>query len=138
MRRLIAITLSLLCIALPMRAGADAVALSKHCSRMQAHISAEAHADASPQAHADMTGIAADPSTPDGTASKDMDCCNDAATVAATGQLCKIGQECSPPVAYLLAPTLLRVAIATQPAASTTLFIPLHTRPPGAVWRPPA
>jgi len=117
MRRLIAIALSLLCIALPLQSTAGAMMNGEHCPMMQAQTQemAASHADSS-----------------DG-----HDCCNDAATFARTGQLCKTGQACSPPIAYLLPSAMLQPAIAVQHAALTTVSTPLHTRPPGAVWRPP-
>jgi hypothetical protein len=116
MRRLIAIALSLLCIALPLRTVADAVVSDQHCPMMQAHV----QSDVQPQAPGDH------------------DCCNDAATFAKTGQLCKMGQECSPPMAYPLPPTVSLAVITAQHTETTTLFTRLHTRPPAAVWRPPS
>lgn len=146
MRRLLAIALSLLCIALPLRSIADAVASGKHCPRMQAHVQPDAQrqseADMHAQHHSDMQAdvdiemesLAATPAETSG----DHDCCNDAATFASTGQLCKMGQECSAPVTYLLPPTVLVVAVATQHTVVTTPSTTLHTRPPTAVWRPPS
>jgi len=112
MRRLISIALSILCIALPLRAIADAVASGEHCPRMQAETSADS--------------------------SGGHDCCNDAATFAKTGQLCKMGQECSPPMTYLLPPTVLQVFVATQHSVVITPPTHLYSRPPAAVWRPPS
>lgn len=65
------------------------------------------------------------------------DCCNDAATAALTGKLCKTGQECQAPTGWLTAPS--------QPAAqalptSVLLVTATPTPPRGApasVWRPP-
>lgn len=113
MRRLIAIALSLLCTALPLRVSADAVANGEHCPQMQ---------QAATSANS----------------SGGHDCCNDAATFAKTGQLCKMGQECSLPMTYLLPPTALQVVVATQHSVVTSPPTHLNSRPPAAVWRPPS
>lgn len=142
MRRLIAIALSFLCIALPLRSIADAAASGKHCPMMQAHVQtdeqpqtqADPHTQQASLEHADThpTSHASSPS------SGGHNCCNDADTVARTGQLCKMGQKCSAPMTYLLPPTMLQVAVATQHTVVAPLSITLHTRPPAAVWRPPS
>jgi hypothetical protein len=134
MRRLIAIALSLLCIALPLRSLADTVASGEHCPRMQAHMAADGQENVHTDMHADVDGLARTAANAPG----GHDCCNDAATFAKTGQLCKMGQECSPPMTYLLPPTVLLAVIATQHAEAPALFTPFHSRPPAAVWRPPS
>ena len=142
MRRLIAIVLSLLCIALPLRAVADAVAYGKHCPMMQARVQTDQQLQmqAGPNTeqtslhHADSHSNSHSPAS----AASSHDCCNDADTAARTGQLCKMGQECSAPMTYLLPPTMLQVGVANQPPIPTALHITLHTRPPAAVWRPPS
>jgi hypothetical protein len=133
MRRLIAISLSLLCIVLPLRAVADAAAANgNHCPMMQAQsdqqapIQAEPHADVHPISHAQATSAGS------------HDCCNDADTAARTGQLCKMGQECTAPMTYLLPPSMLQQGVATQRIFFASLPVTLHTRPPAAVWRPPS
>ncbi len=108
MRRVIAIALSLLCIALPLRA--DATAGDRHCPRMQTHLSTDA------QQH---------------------DCCNDAATYASTGQLCKMGQQCSPPMTFPIPASVVQVAFAASHAVAPTPSRLLYLRPPATVWRPP-
>jgi hypothetical protein len=64
-------------------------------------------------------------------------CCNDAATYAMTGKLCKTGQECQVPTAWMgsISPPVIQ----TQPS-SVLLVIGSPTPPDGApasVWRPP-
>lgn len=133
MRRLIAITLSLLCIVLPLLAVADvAAANGKHCPMMQAQsdrpapLQVEPDADVHPISHASATSASG------------HDCCNDADTAARTGQLCKMGQECTAPMTYLLPPSMLQLDVASQRNCIASFPIPLHTRPPAAVWRPPS
>ena len=66
------------------------------------------------------------------------DCCNDAATAALTGKLCKTGQECQAPTGWLGA--LSQPVIQAQPT-SVLLVTGTPTPPRGApasVWRPPA
>jgi hypothetical protein len=132
-RRLIAITLSLLCVVLPLRAVADAVAAnSNHCPMMQAQsdqdapAQAEHHANGHPSSHAQETAAAS------------HDCCNDADTAARTGQLCKMGQDCTAPMTYLLPPATLQQGVTTQRTFFASHHITLHNRPPAAVWRPPS
>lgn len=64
-------------------------------------------------------------------------CCNDAATAARTGQLCKTGHECSPSLAYVLAPSPLHLAITIEHAPLPVLSTQIEAAPPRAVWRPP-
>lgn len=65
------------------------------------------------------------------------DCCNDAATYALTGKLCKTGQECQAPTGWMtpFSPPVIQ----TLPS-SVLLVIGTPTPPDGApasVWRPP-
>lgn len=150
---MIAIALSLLCIVLPLRSVADAVANGKHCPMMQARVhtghvhtdqqlqvqagphgeqASTHHADSHPTSHSPVSAASSHDCC------NGNDCCNDEDTVAHTGQLCKMGQKCSTPMAYLLPPATLQVGVATQHTVVTTLPIPLHFRPPAAVWRPPS
>lgn len=149
MRRLIAITLSLLCIALPLQTAAGAKMNRKHCPMMQAHgeTAATATVQSPDQAHAAAhsgmhaqhpTAAAHTASSADHGCCAGYGCCNDAATFASTGDLCKPGQACSPLLAYLLPPAVLQQTIAVQHAAVNPVSTPFHTRPPGAVWRPPS
>ncbi len=65
------------------------------------------------------------------------DCCNDAATAALTGELCKTGQECQAPTGWLTAPS--QPVVQAQPT-SVLLVTAAPTPPRGApasVWRPP-
>lgn len=65
------------------------------------------------------------------------DCCNDAATAALTGKLCKTGQECQAPTGWLTAPS--QPAVQALPT-SVLLVTATPTPPRGApasVWRPP-
>lgn len=65
------------------------------------------------------------------------DCCNDAATFALTGKLCKTGQECQAPTGWMT--PFSQPVIQTQPS-SVLLVIGTPTAPDGApasVWRPP-
>ncbi len=64
-------------------------------------------------------------------------CCNDAATAALTGKLCKTGQECQAPTSWLGA--LSQPVIQAQPS-SALLVTGTPTPPrgsPASVWRPP-
>jgi hypothetical protein len=65
------------------------------------------------------------------------DCCNDAATQAHTGQLCKTGQACPAPTVTGATGLHLPVSApaASAPLASAPPFA-LSTDPSG-VWRPP-
>lgn len=65
------------------------------------------------------------------------DCCNDAATYALTGKLCKTGQECQVPTGWM--ESISQPFIQTSPS-SVLLVIGSPTPPDGApasVWRPP-
>ena len=65
------------------------------------------------------------------------DCCNDMATWAETGHLCKPGLDCAGLVVWAPAPTCGAVAAV---ADSDPAFRPGPTTlsaPPGAPWRPP-
>jgi hypothetical protein len=64
-------------------------------------------------------------------------CCNDAATAALSGKLCKTGQECQAPTGWL--GTLSQPVIQAQPS-SALLVTGTPTPPRGSlasVWRPP-
>jgi hypothetical protein len=149
MQRLIAIALSLLCIALPLQAGANALMGNQHCPMMSAKMQAAAqdtvqstvslsthHTTHPEQAHA-QAQVAEMPAAH--TASSDgHDCCNDADAFARTGQMCKSGQMCSPSLAYLLPLAAVLSPMAIHHPALTAASTPLQTRPPGAVWRPPS
>jgi hypothetical protein len=147
MRRLIAITLSLLCVALPLQTAAGAKMNSTHCPMMQAQkaqketaatVTVQSPVQAQAAAHSGMHAEDPAASAAHTASSADHDCCNDAATFARTGEMCKPGQACSPLLAYLLPPAVLQPAIALQHASVNPVSIPFHTRPPGAVWRPPS
>lgn len=65
------------------------------------------------------------------------DCCNDAATYALTGKLCKPGQECQAPTGWMtpFSPPVIQTLL-----SSVLLVIGTPTPPDGApasVWRPP-
>lgn len=65
------------------------------------------------------------------------DCCNDAATYALTGKLCKIGQECQAPTGWMVPSSQ---PVVQTPPSSVLLVIGSPTPPDGApasVWRPP-
>lgn len=65
------------------------------------------------------------------------DCCNDAASAALTGKLCKTGQECQAPTGWLTTP--LQPIVQALPT-SVLLVTATPTPPRGApasVWRPP-
>lgn len=114
MRRFLVMLLSLLCIVLPLQANAGIAVAGKHCPHMQ-----------------DMKISSAM------TSSKQHDCCNDAATFAKTGQLCKSGQQCSPSLSYMLSPAMVHIAFNTNAPQQPTIAVRAHTGPPPAVWRPP-
>lgn len=114
MRRFLVMVLSLLCIALPLQASAWRVLADKHCSEMQGMVA---------------TSLVC--------SSAQHDCCNDAATVAKSSQLCKVGQECSQPATYMLLPTMLYSAPTPEVLQLPAMLLHAHTDPPSAVWRPP-
>ena len=119
MRRLFVMLLSLWCVLLPLQSGAgNAVDDSKHCPHME-------DMQASPVTSVDQ-------------GTDHHSCCNDAATVAKTGQLCKTGHECSPTLSYILSPTLLQLAFISDARELPAVPARIHTGPPSAVWRPPA
>lgn len=65
------------------------------------------------------------------------DCCNDAATYALTGKLCKTGQECQAPTSWM--GSFSQPVMKTQPL-SVLLVVSSPAPPDGAgasVWRPP-
>ena len=65
------------------------------------------------------------------------DCCNDAATYALTGKLCKTGQECQAPTGWMVPSSQ---PVVQTPPSSVLLVIGSPTPPDGApasVWRPP-
>jgi hypothetical protein len=114
MRLFLVMLLSFLCIALPLQASATTTATGKHCPHMQ-----------------DMAALSPADSN------NHPDCCNDAATASKTGQLCKTGQECSPPVTYMLPPTIVLLALTSEVTQLAAIPVRTHTGPPSAVWRPP-
>ena len=115
MRRILAILLALICVALPLQASAGTVMAGKHCPHMEAM-------KASMATHS----------------SSHHRCCNDAATVAKTGQLCKTGHDCSPPLNYLLSPIVLTLEFTTDARQSPAIPARIPISSPSAVWRPPA
>lgn len=138
MRRLIAIALSLLCIALPLRSVADALVSGKHCPQMQERMQADAHAHHSEHKHSDMQAESQDLAAAQAESSGCCEgCCHDAASHAA-GQLCKMGQTCSTLMTFLLPPAVAQTVIAVPHADVTTEPKGLYTRLPTAVWRPPS
>lgn len=106
--------LSLLCIALPLQASAGMVAANKYCLHMQGMVVPS------------LVGSNAR-----------HDCCNDSATVAKIGQLCKVGQECSQHPTYMLPPSTPYSALPTEVPQLPVIPLRAHTDPPPAVWRPP-
>lgn len=110
-----ALLITLLCVALPLAAGARTLdAIQLPCPMQQAH----QHTEPSAQPAA-------------GT------CCNDAETTAKTGKPCKAGQECQPsPAATLLLPAVTSAPSLSSPLAVIAPIAPrLH---PAGIWRPPA
>ena len=65
------------------------------------------------------------------------DCCNDADTVAQTGELCKSGQECSSGGPGLLFPPMMQAVapVAAERFTLLSLFIPRLFL--DGLWRPP-
>lgn len=114
MRRFLAMLLVLICIALPLQASADAVMAGKHCPHMQ-----------------DMKASTAARSN------GHHSCCNDAATVAKTGRLCKTGHDCSPTLSYLLSPIVFDLDFATEARQLPAIPARIPISSPAAVWRPP-
>lgn len=114
MRTMRTLLLLILCLAIPLQGFAAMVALEPPCPM-------EATAAGSMDASDSMA----------------HDCCNDADTVAKTGKLCKMGQECPSGGQYLLfPPVVLAVAPVTVDRFSLiTHFIP--TLSPAGLWRPP-
>jgi hypothetical protein len=113
MRRFLVMLLAIMCAVLPLQASSGVEMAGQHCPHMQ-----------------DMAGSPAD-------AGDRHDCCNDAATVAKTGQLCKTGYECSPLFSYLLTPGIFHLAFTSAVTQTPTLRVPTYSGPPSAVWRPP-
>jgi hypothetical protein len=64
-------------------------------------------------------------------------CCNDAATVAKTGQHCKTGHACSPSLSYFLPSILFHLAFITDVRQSPAVPLRALAGSPSAVWRPP-
>jgi hypothetical protein len=118
MRRCLVMLLSFMCIVLPLQVTASMEMAGQHCPHMQPHMQNMA------------AGSPAD-------AGDRHDCCNDAATVAKTGQLCKTGYECSPLFSYLLTPGIFHLAFTSAVTQTPTLRVPTYSGPPSAVWRPP-
>jgi len=113
MRRFLVMLLSFMCIVLPLQASAGMDMAGKHCPHMQ-----------------DMAASTAD-------ADDRHDCCNDAATVAKTGQLCKTGHECSPSFSYMLTPGIFHLAFTSAVTQTPAVLVRTYSGPPSAVWRPP-
>ena len=114
MRLLIAI---LLCLAIPLQGWAAGAGVQAPCP-MGDMVAMQA--DAASEAMADLG-----------------DCCNDAATAALTGKLCKTGQECQAPTGWLAPPS--QPVVQALPT-SVLLLTATPTPPDGApasVWRPP-
>lgn len=110
-----ALLITLLCVALPLAAGARTLDTIKiPCPMQQAH----QHTEPSAQPAA-------------GT------CCNDTDTTAKTGKPCKAGQECqTSPAATLLPPIMTPAASPSFRLAAIAPIAPrLH---PAGIWRPPA
>lgn len=65
------------------------------------------------------------------------DCCNDAATAALTGKLCKTGQECQAPAGWVLPFSQpFAHSQSTSVLLVTASFAPSDGAP-ASVWRPP-
>lgn len=114
MRLLIAL---LLCLAIPLQGWAAGVGVQAPCP-MGDMVAMQAEA-----ASEEMAGLA--------------DCCNDAATAALTGKLCKTGQECQTPTGWF--GNVSQPVIQVLPT-SVLLLTGTPTPPRGApasVWRPP-
>jgi hypothetical protein len=123
MRRFLAIALSILCIALPLQVGAGVAVKSQHCPHMQDMPPMQLMQEQNAPSPADS--------------SFGHNCCNDAATAAKTGQLCKTGHECSPSLTYVLSPSPLHLAITIEHTPLPVLSTQIHASPLRAVWRPP-
>lgn len=118
MRLFIAI---LLCLSIPLQGWAAGAGVQAPCPMgdMMA-IQAEIQANGANEAIADIA-----------------DCCNDAATAALTGKLCKTGQECQAPTGWLALPSQPVVQVLPT---SILLLTSTPSPPDGApvsVWRPP-
>ena len=120
MRLLIAL---LLCLAIPLQGWAAGAGVQAPCPM------------------GDMVAMQADAASGEmadlGVMDDIVDCCNDAATVALTGKLCKAGQECQAPTGWLTTP--LQPIVQALPT-SVLLVTATPTPPRGApasVWRPP-
>jgi hypothetical protein len=107
--------LLILCFAIPLQGFAALAAFETHCPMEAVSMGSMDDAD--------------DPMM--------RDCCNDPDTVAKTGKLCKMGQECSSGAQCLLFPSVMS-AVAPVDAERFSLispFIPLLSA--AGLWRPP-
>lgn len=114
--------LMLLCLAVPLQGIANVHMLSAPCPMEQSDPMAQK------MQMADM----------DAQAMADHDCCNDAETVAKTGKMCKMGQDC--PVSALYPASLAAsLSLPVAPAAvHPSLVLSVRSFDASSVWRPPA
>lgn len=73
-----------------------------------------------------------------GVTMKDMDCCNDPLTAAATGELCKADVACATFAASLPIPSSEPGIVQSPDHILPSLSLPLSTLQLAAIWRPPA
>ncbi|PKO27945.1 MAG: hypothetical protein CVU36_18445 [Betaproteobacteria bacterium HGW-Betaproteobacteria-9] len=111
----------LLCLTIPFQGWAAGAGVPAPCpmgEMMAMHASAPA--DAANDVMADLA-----------------DCCNDAATAALTGKLCKTGQGCQAPTGWFVSPSQPVI----QALPTSTLLVTATPAPPSgasaSVWRPP-
>ena len=104
--------LLILCLAIPLQGFAALAALGPPCS-MEA-----------------MAGGSMDHSMAD-------DCCNDADTVAKTGKLCKMGQECHSSTQGPLFTLNIHLPSPPHSVRFALVELPVHSLDPAGLWRPP-
>ncbi len=113
--------LMLLCLAVPIQGIADVHMLSAPCPMEQSD-----HITQMQMAGMDTQDMA------------DHNCCNDAETVAKTGEMCKTGQDC-PVSALYPASLVISLSVAMAPATlHSSLVLSVRSFDASSVWRPPA
>jgi len=70
-------------------------------------------------------------------AAMDHDCCNDAATAAKTGKMCKTSQSCQVSIQYLVISQFSIALPSVDSAHYPSIALSVQSFDASSVWRPP-
>lgn len=117
MRKFRLFLLTLLCLALPLQGMAGVRMAASPCPMEQ-----------------EMMAMSTDQQD---MAAMDHDCCNDAATAAKTGKMCKTSQDCQVSVQYLVIPQFSIALPSADSAHYPSIALSVQSFDASSVWRPP-